>query len=174
MDKLSPNEIKEELWNLFEIGFNDIVNIEYDANYEIKINDVYYDLYHYIISFQIEINIIPDFLKLKSFYQKNMNKLDFELGCGRDYVMQYCLMNNFNNNFEKIDDRIDSYIICAWIGTFEESIDKIINHSKWASNLIKNSLNINCCLHDMNSSFIIDYDDLISSFNKLPERSEEV
>ena len=83
----------------------------------------------------------------------------FEVTVGQEYAIQHCLYSLVCDNEAELSQRIDAFILCAWIGTFDSNIKMIVNHSKWAANFMLNCFAKYPSMKDMSSSLLVNYDD---------------
>lgn len=91
----------------------------------------------------------------------------FIVAVGQEYAIQHCLYSLVSDNKAELSQRIDAYILCAWIGTFDSNIEMIVNYSKWAANFILNCFTKYPSIKGMSSSLLVNYDDAESTLNYL-------
>ena len=83
----------------------------------------------------------------------------FEVAVGQEYAIQHCLYSLVSDNEAELSQRIDAFILCAWIGTFDSNIEMIVNHSIWAANFMLNCFTKYPPIEGMSSSLLVNYDD---------------
>lgn len=101
--------------------------------------------------------IDPDFDKtFKDFPDENCG---FEVAVGQEYAIQHCLYCLVCDTKAELSQRVDAFILCAWIGTYDSNIEMIVNHSKWAANFMLNCFTKYPSMKGMSSSLLVNYDD---------------
>ena len=83
----------------------------------------------------------------------------FQIAAGKEYAIQHCLYSLICDASAELAQRIDAFILCAWVGSFDGSVTDIVQHSNWAANFILNCFSKYPSVVGMSSSLLVNYDD---------------
>ncbi len=90
------------------------------------------------------------------------------------YAVQYALKNFVNDEENSTNDRIDAFVLYAWIGSLEATIDELVNLSVWASEFILESLRRYGPNLPNDSNFLMNYGDAVHSLQYQLEQFHSV
>lgn len=83
----------------------------------------------------------------------------FQIAAGKEFAIQHCLHSLICDESAELLQRIDAFILCAWVGSFDGSVKDIVTYSRWAANFILNCFSKYPSVVGMRSSLLVNYDD---------------
>lgn len=183
LDKRNGSKVKCKLLRGAD-GLPRQFNVLLDRTYNASIGGSNVEFFHYLLtpSGQFEENVINaarhnlnavDCVFEAGSGPHNLDAIDFEdceRAVGPMYAAQRALKDLVNDPSNSVSDRCDAFVLYAWLGSLEVTIDELVDLSPWASEFILEGMKKYGQSPSTDSNYLLNFGDAVESLKYQLER----